>query len=48
MGAYHGPEGFKTMSHAKAVFTQGRFNLADLFRPPFGWTYEFLLGRMLR
>ena len=48
MGAYHGPEGFKTMSHAKAVFTQGRFNLADLFRPPFGRTYEFLLGRMLR
>jgi coniferyl-aldehyde dehydrogenase len=48
MGAYHGPEGFKTMSHAKAVFTQGWLNLADLFRPPFGWVYEFLLGRMLR
>jgi len=27
---------------------QGRFNLTDLFRPPFGRTYEFLLGRMLR
>ena len=48
MGAYHGPEGFKTMSHAKAVFTQGRFNLADLFRPPFGKVYDFLLNVMLR
>ena len=48
MGAYHGPEGFKTMSHAKAVFTQGRFNLTDLFRPPFGKVYDFLLNVMLR
>ena len=48
MGAYHGAEGFKTMSHAKAVFRQGRFNLADLFRPPFGKVYDFLLNVMLR
>ena len=48
MGAYHGPEGFKTMSHAKAVFKQARFNLADLFRPPFGKVYDFLLYVMLR
>jgi coniferyl-aldehyde dehydrogenase len=48
MGTYHGFEGFKTLSHAKAVFTQARFNLADLFRPPFGRIYDFLLGRTLR
>jgi coniferyl-aldehyde dehydrogenase len=48
MGAYHGFEGFKTMSHAKAVFRQARFNLADLFRPPFGRVFDFLLGFMLR
>ena len=48
MGAYHGFEGFKTMSHAKAVFQQARFNLADLFRPPFGRVFDFLLGFMLR
>jgi coniferyl-aldehyde dehydrogenase len=48
MGAYHGFEGFKTMSHAKAVFQQARFNLADLFRPPFGRVYDFLLNVMLR
>jgi len=48
MGAYHGFEGFKTMSHAKAVFHQGRFNLADLFRPPFGRAFDFLLNMQLR
>ena len=48
MGAYHGAEGFKTMSHPKAVFAQARFNLADLFRPPFGKVYDFLLTVMLR
>ncbi|HEY8275800.1 MAG TPA: coniferyl aldehyde dehydrogenase [Methyloceanibacter sp.] len=48
MGAYHGAEGFKTMSHAKAVFQQARFNAVDLFRPPFGKTFDFLLNVMLR
>jgi coniferyl-aldehyde dehydrogenase len=48
MGAYHGAEGFKTMSHAKAVFHQARFNVVDLFRPPFGKTFDFLLNFMLR
>jgi coniferyl-aldehyde dehydrogenase len=43
MGAYHGAEGFRTMSHAKSVFAQARLNLADLFRPPFGKVYDFLL-----
>jgi coniferyl-aldehyde dehydrogenase len=48
MGAYHGAEGFKTMSHAKAVFAQARFNVVDLFRPPFGKAFDFLLNFMLR
>ncbi len=48
MGTYHGAEGFKTMSHAKSVFQQARFDLADLFRPPFGRVYDFLLNVMLR
>jgi coniferyl-aldehyde dehydrogenase len=48
MGAYHGPEGFKTMSHAKAVFQQARFNVVDLLRPPFGKAFDFLLNFMLR
>jgi coniferyl-aldehyde dehydrogenase len=48
MGAYHGAEGFKTMSHAKAVFQQARFNVVDLFRPPFGKAFDFLLNIQLR
>ncbi|MBX3708078.1 MAG: coniferyl aldehyde dehydrogenase [Pseudomonadales bacterium] len=38
MGAYHGYDGFRTFSHAKAVFTQTRINVAELagLRPPYG------------
>lgn len=36
MGAYHGIEGFRSMSHAKGVFVQGRWNFANLLRAPFG------------
>lgn len=36
MGAYHGIEGFRAMSHAKGVFVQRRWNLPALLRPPFG------------
>jgi coniferyl-aldehyde dehydrogenase len=48
MGAYHGPEGFKAMSHAKAVFEQANFNLTDLIRPPFGKLIERVMGFLLR
>jgi coniferyl-aldehyde dehydrogenase len=48
MGAYHGPEGFKTLSHAKAIFEQADFNLTDLIRPPFGKLIERVVGFMLR
>lgn len=36
MGAYHGIEGFRAMSHAKGVFVQGRWNFPSLLRAPFG------------
>jgi len=38
MGSYHGHDGFKTFSHAKAVFTQSKLNVAELagLRPPYG------------
>jgi coniferyl-aldehyde dehydrogenase len=38
MGAYHGYDGFRTFSHAKSVFTQSKFNVAELagLRPPYG------------
>jgi coniferyl-aldehyde dehydrogenase len=48
IGAYHGEEGFKALSHAKGVFVQSRLNFAGLLRPPFGRVADFLLGYLLR
>ena len=38
MGSYHGIDGFRTFSHAKAVFKQARFDVAKLagLKPPYG------------
>lgn len=38
MGAYHGEDGFRTFSHAKAVFKQARLDVARLagIKPPYG------------
>lgn len=38
MGAYHGLDGFRTFSHAKAIFTQSKVNVAEMagLRPPYG------------
>lgn len=43
MGAYHGIEGFRVMSHTKGIFVQGRWNLPSLVRAPFGRFAEFAL-----
>lgn len=36
MGAYHGFDGFKQFSHARAIYRQSRFDVAGLLRPPYG------------
>ena len=48
MGAYHGHEGFKALSHAKGVFEQATFNLTDTVRPPFGRLVERVVRFMMR
>jgi coniferyl-aldehyde dehydrogenase len=48
MGAYHGIEGFRTFSHAKGVFDQGRWNVSNLLRAPFGQVADKILRLMLR
>jgi coniferyl-aldehyde dehydrogenase len=48
MGAYHGVEGFRTLSHAKGIFEQGRWNAANLLRAPFGRLTAVILRLMLR
>ena len=44
MGAYHGVWGFNTFSKLKPVFLQSRFAGTKLFHPPYGKTFERLLG----
>ncbi len=36
MGSYHGEEGFRELSHAKAVFKRHRYFPVGLFYPPYG------------
>ncbi|MBL4596319.1 MAG: coniferyl aldehyde dehydrogenase [Robiginitomaculum sp.] len=47
IGCYHGFDGFKTFSHAKAVFHQSKINARSAMFPPYGKTMDRLLG-MLR
>jgi aldehyde dehydrogenase (NAD+) len=35
LGAYHGEDGFRQLSHARAVLKQGRASLAHFFFPPY-------------
>jgi coniferyl-aldehyde dehydrogenase len=48
MGAYHGIEGFRAMSHAKGVYAQGRWNAARLLHAPFGRFADLLLAFTFR
>jgi acyl-CoA reductase-like NAD-dependent aldehyde dehydrogenase len=43
MGAYHGEAGFRTFSHARAIFSQSRFSPTGLIRPPYGRHLDRLL-----
>jgi coniferyl-aldehyde dehydrogenase len=36
IGNYHGVEGFRELSHAKAVFREQRWFPIGLFHPPYG------------
>jgi coniferyl-aldehyde dehydrogenase len=47
MGSYHGVDGFRTFSHAKAVFHQSRFAASDFLSPPFGTTFDRISKLML-
>ncbi len=48
MGAYHGIEGFRAMSHAKGVYRQGRWSPSRLLHAPFGRFADIVLGFTLR
>lgn len=48
IGAYHGIEGFRTLSHAKGIFEQGGWNGMDLLHAPFGKLTDNLIRFFLR
>jgi coniferyl-aldehyde dehydrogenase len=50
MGSYHGVEGFRTFSHARAVYSQPRWNIAAIagLRPPYGKAARLMLGLHVR
>ncbi|CAA0079032.1 Coniferyl aldehyde dehydrogenase [Zhongshania aliphaticivorans] len=50
MGSYHGLDGFKTFSHAKAVYKQSNINLQKLggMLPPYGDKCDKTLNSMIR
>jgi len=45
MGSYHGIEGFRELSHARAIFRRHRFFPVGLFRPPYGRFVQRLVMR---
>jgi coniferyl-aldehyde dehydrogenase len=48
MGAYHGIEGFKSLSHAKGVFEQSRWNMTGALRPPYSLLTRVVTWYLLR
>ncbi len=47
MGSYHGQDGFRTFSHARAVFTQSKIDVGKLLRPPYGGKIRGLLKKQI-
>ncbi|MGC6399659.1 coniferyl aldehyde dehydrogenase [Sphingomonas sp. FW199] len=49
MGAYHGLDGFRTFSHARAILKQSRLDVAKLagLKPPYGKTIRATIRRQL-
>jgi len=48
MGAYHGIEGFRTLSHAKGIYEQGSWNGMDLLHAPFNKNTDRIINLFLR
>ena len=48
MGAYHGRDGFRRFSHARAVYRPGRFSGFEFLAPPYSRKMRLALWAMLR
>ena len=49
MGAYHGPEAFRTLSHARAIYSQTMIDVLPIIgaRPPFGEKFRKNISKIL-
>ena len=49
IGAYHGPEGFRNMSHARAIYSQTMIDVLPIVgaRPPFGEKFRKNISKIL-
>lgn len=49
MGAYHGPEGFRNMSHERAIYSQTMVDVLPIIgaRPPFGEKFRKTIRKVL-
>jgi coniferyl-aldehyde dehydrogenase len=49
MGAYHGPEGFRNMSHARAIYSQTMIDVLPIIgaRPPFPEKFRKRIAKIL-
>jgi len=48
MGSYHGIDGFRTFSHAKAVFKQANSDITAMMRPPYGRKFAKMIADGLK
>ena len=50
MGAYHGRDGFRTFSHARAIYRQPKIDVAKLagFKPPYGKAADKAIAREMK
>jgi coniferyl-aldehyde dehydrogenase len=48
MGAYHGVQGFRALSHAKGIFEQAKWNSSGMVRSPFSWMTDLVMAYLLR
>ena len=49
MGAYHGPEGFRSLSHSRAIYSQTMIDVLPIVgaRPPFGGKFRKNISKIL-
>lgn len=47
-GVYHGEDGFRRLSHPRAIYRPGWFNGFTMLTPPHGWRMRLVLRAILR